>query len=374
MSTSSAKKKKKKQKTKLIVFIIEIIVLLALVVALFLLLKWWKVEHTEVSDAKINSEVYEKKKELGLTGYTNIALFGIDNRGSGSYTGSRSDCIMVASINNDTQEVKIVSFYRDTYTLRPDGTYGKMNGGYGQLGPEGGIQTLNTNFDLDIEDYIAVDFAALIDAVNLVGGVEIDLSYDEIWAGYGSYYNYNFYINELNGLYGLTSSEIWEPGTYLLDGVQATAYCRIRSTVGDDFTRSARHREVLVQLIEKAQALSLTKVNELVDEILPSISTSLSEKELLSLIADVFDYELVSTAGFPFSLHSATINSASVMVPCTLESSVKDLYEYLYGIEDYEPSTTVKGISDYIINDTGYDEDDDENYSYGIDDEDGPSA
>lgn len=352
--------KKQRRKKKLIIFIIEIVVLLLLLGVLFVALKLLKInrEGLDTENLGINEDI---DSDL-LSGYTNIALFGLDNRDTGNYDGGNSDCIMIASINNTTKEVKLVSVYRDTYLNRTDDTYRKANAAYAQGGAQEAIQMLNMNLDLDIQDYVAVDFEALIKCIDLVGGLEIDVTSDEV-----EYIN--VYITELNQLYGTSSSLISSAGTYTLDGVQATAYCRIRYTSGGDFERASRQRIVLSKLAEKAKSSNLSTINKIVDEMMSYISTSLSNAEILSMASALMDYNLSGTAGFPFDMATETISSktGSVVVPCTLESNVSQLFDYLYDESSYTPSNTVQGISQEIEELSGYDETDAVDYGYGID-------
>lgn len=339
---------KRKKKNKVVLFVVEIVVLIALLVGLFVYSKLNKVETNTVKygeedvNIELNSEMAETLKE-----YTNIALFGLDNRQTGNYDGGNSDCIMIASINEETKEVKLVSVYRDTFLNVKDDTYSKINSAYSYGGPKGAIAALNKNLNLDIVDYVAVDFGALVEAIDLLDGIELTLTDQEV-----QIMNDN-YIEEINKVTDHNSRKLSSGGTYVVDGVQALAYCRIRYTAGDDFKRTERQRLVLTKMIEKAKGSSISTVSSLIDSMLGDISTSYSSTELLELAGSIMDYELAGNHGWPFELCTGSFGSkTSLVVPTDLETNVKELHEYLFG-EKNEVSNVVSGISDYIINYTG---------------------
>lgn len=343
---STSRKKKKNKKNKIVIFAIELIVLAALLVGLYVSSKMDEMETTgPIEPEEVEIELDSETKEA-LEGYTNIALFGLDNRTVGKYESGNSDTIMIASINNDTKEVKILSVYRDTYLNVKEGTYGKINSAYSYGGPKNAIAALNKNLNLDITNYVAVDFGAVVDAVDLLDGIELTLTDEEV-----KIMNDN-YIDEINEVTNHSSEKLSGGGTYKVDGVQALAYCRIRYTAGDDFRRTERQREVLTKMIEKAKGSSISTVSKLIEAMFGEISTSFTSKEMLSLASSVMDYELVGNHGWPFELYTGNIGSQSMVVPTDLETNVQELHEYLFS-EENNVSNTVKGISEYIVNYTG---------------------
>lgn len=346
MSTNTRRRKKKKNKV--ILFAVEIIVLVALLIGLLVYSKLNKVESGigNIDKDEVNIELDSQTAEA-LEGFTNIALFGLDNRQTGNYDGGNSDTIMIASIDNDTKQVKLVSVYRDTFLNVKDDTYAKINSAYAYGGPKNAIAALNKNLNLDIVNYVAVDFGAVVEAIDLLDGIELTLTDQEV-----QIMNDN-YIDEINKVTGHKSGKLSSGGTYTVDGVQALAYCRIRYTAGDDFKRTERQRTVLTKMIEKAQGSSISTVSSLIDSMLGDISTSFTGKELLALVSSVMDYKLADTHGWPFELCTGSYGSkGSLVVATDLETNVKELHEYLFG-EKNDISNTVTGISDYIINYTG---------------------
>ena len=255
--------------------------------------------------------------------------------------------IQSESIDNDTKQVKLISVYRDTFLNVKDDTYAKINSAYAYGGPKNAIAALNKNLNLDIVNYVAVDFGAVVEAIDLLDGIELTLTDQEV-----QIMNDN-YIDEINKVTGHKSGKLSGGGTYTVDGVQALAYCRIRYTAGDDFKRTERQRTVLTKMIEKAQGSSISTVSSLIDSMLGDISTSFTGKELLALVSSIMDYKLADTHGWPFELCTGSYGSkGSLVVATDLETNVKELHEYLFG-EKNDISNTVTGISDYIINYTG---------------------
>ena len=361
MSKLSAVKKKRKKK--LIIFIIELVIFLILLGVLFIWLKLEKINHTSLDEDALGVSD-EINAEL-LTGYTNIALFGLDNRTMGNLESGNSDTIMILSIDNSDGELNLVSVYRDTYLAQQDEddseyTYRKANAAFAYGGAEEAIRMLNTNLDLNITDYVTVDFQALIDAIDTVGGIEITLTDEEVKL-------INKRIDELEEWTGGSSTHISSSGTQTLDGIQATAYARLRKTSKGDFGRAQRQRKVLKALFEKVKSSGITTANKVIDVVLPEVSTSLTNTEILALATTCIGYEIGETSGFPFDVSTGTYNGSSLVVPCTLESNVRELYKTLFDTDEYEPSSTVEEISSYIENYTGLSEDD--AVDYGVDDD-----
>ncbi len=349
------KRLRKKRRRRIIVLLLEIIILAVLCVAAYVIFKLGKLNHVTLN-ADNNGWTQE--------GYTNIALFGNDSRGDTGVDGgsSRSDTIIIASLNNETKEVKLVSVYRDTMLEQEGQHYDKANVAYAQGGPEEAVSMLNRNLDLDIQDYVSVNFLALADVVDLLGGVDMDLTYEEV-------VHMNNYCVETSEVTGKDYERIEpeEAGTYHLNGVQAVSYARIRYTSGGDFTRTERQRLLIEKVVEKAKGAGIVKINEIINEVLPEVSTSLSSTEILQMAVGVFDYSLGDTEGFPIDAatpESIPGYSGSYVVPVGLEKNVIQLHEFLFPDEDYTPTEKLTSISDNIAYITGiYPESDDEGES-----------
>ena len=369
----SKKKTKKGHVGRKILFGVEIIVLLLLVGILFVYTQINKrmdnlnLDEGEDLNVQINESVAGSEV---LSGYTNIALFGVDKRTGDEGLYGNSDTAIIASINNDTKEVRLVSLYRDTY-LRVDedsegnGIYNKCNSAYLRGGPEQAINMLNTNLDLDIENYVSVDFSAMATVVDCLGGLDIPLTYQEIIHTN----NHCVETSEQTGI-DYTPIEIPDPkpedetaivDTYHLNGVQVTAYCRIRQTLSGDMGRTERQRLVLKLLTEKAKSAGLGTLNDILDQVFPLIQTNFSKSELIRLGMNIFNYSMGENTGFPVDYvmgADLTVPATGLdcVIPTTLETNVKYLHEFLFSDEDYQTSDIVKIRSDFIVQNTGFGE------------------
>lgn len=267
-----------------------------------------------------------------LSSYKTIALLGIDSREDTYSKGNRSDCIILASIDDKTKEVRLVSVYRDTYLEITGRDLDKVTHAYSYGGPTLALSTLNTNLDLDMTQFVTVNFEAVKEIVNDVNGVEITITSEEVPM-----------------VPGITTA-----GTYNLTGDQALAYSRIRHATGGDYKRTERMRTVLGKVLEKAKKMSPAELNTLSDKILPRIYTNIESNEIASLIPNVASYKVIQSEGWPANTTGKTINGVWYGVPINLEKNVKILHKELFNDDNYQPSSKVKEISNKIINKTGY--------------------
>ncbi|BDF04182.1 LCP family protein [[Clostridium] hylemonae] len=306
--------------------------------------KLGKIDTKEIpqEDIIINAEAEEAGE-----GFTNVALFGVDSREGDLAEGTRTDCIIVGSLNNKTKEIKMASVYRDTLLDIKDGELQKCNAAYSFGGPEQAINMLNKNLDLDIQKYITVDFSVVAEVIDLLGGVEIDVKDEEVQY-------INEFIDETGAVAGKEVHYVEQGGSQTLDGVQATTYARIRSTAGGDFTRTERQRLVIEKMVDKLKGSNLATINDIVDKVLPSISTNFTTAEILSYAKDFAKYTLGENTGFPFDKTTDTISGlGSIVIPVTLADNVQKLHEFLYGKSEYAVSSTVQNISGSIVSRIG---------------------
>ena len=344
-------------KKKKVLFVLEIIVLLLFIGGLYVYgqisSRLDKIEQPELKKEKIVVNQGAPK----MTGYKSYVLFGIDTRGEGSqYSAQNSDTMIIVSVNNDTKEVRMVSVYRDTLLNVGDDTYTKANAAYALGGPEQAITMLNTNLDLDISDYATADFSALVEVVDDLGGLDIPLSYAEIE-------HMNNYCVETSKLTGKDYTPIEKPepkpedeeaivGTYHLNGVQATSYCRIRYTASLDMGRTERQRRVIQMIVDKAKKAGLSTIFDIMDQVFPMVKTSVSKTEILKMIPAMIGYSIDETTGFPNDYKFAQVKG-SVIVPTTLESNVLKMHQFLYGDTSYTPTQDVLNRSAQITNIAG---------------------
>ena len=345
--------KRQQQKRKLIIFGVEVLCLLLLLGILYVWSLWSKIDvqsDMNDSEAGINEDIDAETMDT-LEGYTNIALFGLDNRSNGNYDRGNSDVIMIASINNKTKEVRLVSVYRDTYLNVGSGKYNKANSAYARGGAKAAVQMLNTNLDLNIKEYMCVDWAAVVEAVDALGGVEVEITNQEKDM-------INHMLIEIDNTVGTHSTHLKNAGVQNLTGAQATAYARIRKTAGNDFKRTSRQRIVLEAMLNKAKQSDIGTLIDICNAVFDDVSTSLDVKEIIGLDRHVKDYTIGSTSGFPFEMTTATLaQTNSTVVPIGLEDDVTMLHKYLFDTEDYQPSKTVQVISQAIMDKTGITED-----------------
>ena len=338
------RKRRKRKRRRILVLVIEVIILAALSVVAYGIVKLGSLNHLSLN---VDNNGWTQE------GYTNIALFGTDSREGAAENGEpvRSDTIIVASLNNETKEVKLVSVYRDTMLEQEGQHYDKANVAYAQGGPEEAVNMLNRNLDMNIEKYVTVNFNALVDVIDALDGLDLHLTEEEV-------VHMNNYCVETSKVTGKDYERI-EPeveGDYHLNGVQAVSYARIRYTAGGDFTRTERQRLLIEKVVEKAKDAGIVKINEIIDAVLPEVSTSLSASEILQMAVGVFDYTLGDSKGFPFD--SATPESVpgysgSYVVPVGLENNVIQLHEFLFPDEEYTPTEKLTSISDNIAYITG---------------------
>ena len=342
-----------------VMFALEIIVLVVLMGGLFVYAKLGKLNHETINEEEIDVNESVTENQV-MKGYTTIALVGIDSRDDKLKSDLNSDTMIIASINNDTKKVKLVSVYRDTYLCLgedEDGnnSYGLANSPYCTGGAKKMINMLNKNLDMNISDFVTVNFQAVAETVELLGGIDVEMKKEEV-------IHLNNYCVETSEVTGMDYTPLKEiEGVHHLNGVQAVAYARIRKTSGNDFRRAARQREVIYKIVEKAKNSSIATLNTVLDKIFPMIYTSLTEKEILSMGMDMLSYDIEDQTGFPFDhLYGDTVKEAmdgvDCVLPITLESNVIKLHEFLYPEDSYVPSNEVKTYSQEIIDKSGFGE------------------
>lgn len=377
MSKKNYKKsrKYKKMRRRKIIFRIEITVLLILSGILFVY-AWinrsmdkMNQDTLDSSQIQINSEVKANTDLSQMSGTQVIALVGVDARGvEGSELAEsmNSDTIILCCIDHDKQEIRMVSIMRDTWMNMAKYTdeyyeFDKANSAYNRGGPESMLSMLNTNLDLALTDYVTVNFKALADAIDVLGGLDIEMTNAEcVHAN-----NYNREVSEAQGVeyeaipydedLGDDYSEVRH-----VSGALATSYARIRYGGGDDAKRTSRQRIVINLMVQKLKQ-NPTKIPEILDKVMGNVSTSLTKNEILELGMHAVTYTMGTSYAYPFQLcYGENVVNAlgeDVVIPVTLEFNVRELHEYLYPGLSYEPSAAVTEYSDYIARKSGYDED-----------------
>lgn len=343
MGKKQTKHKKLKTFGKVVLALVIILAILLGTIFWYVSNKLGKMQQVKIDESDLGiSETANKS----LSGYRNIAIFGVDSRSDDYGVGNRSDCIIIASINNSTGEIKLISVYRDTCVNIDGHGLDKITHAYSYGEAPLAISTLNKNLDLNIKEFVTVNFDSVSEAVDQLGGITLSITSEET-----KYIN--GYIDETSKVTGKTSSHITQAGTYNLDGVQAVSYSRIRYTAGGDYKRTERMRTVMEAMLTKLKTKSVGEINKFADKILPAVYTNLSTGDLISMVPSMAKYNVGESIGWPYETKGITLDRW-YGVPVTLEENVKKLHQEAFGESDYTPSETVKNVSDSIIKKTGY--------------------
>lgn len=311
-----------------------IIIILSVIIVLILAIGGYAYYFYNSKLNKINYEEVPKEEievtagiEEQLKDYRNFVLFGIDD--ADGYKG-RSDCIIIFSLNEKTNNVKMTSIYRDTYVEVPKHGYTKINHAYAYGGAALAMSTINRNLDLDITEYTTINFEVVKDVVDYVGGVTIDVTSKE----------------------ATQISELKKAGTYNLNGTQALEYGRIRK-IDTDYKRTERMRTVINEVLKKVKKMSLSEMNKFVDKILPELHTNIQKNEITELMKKVTSIEIKESIGWPYGVTGKIIDKIWYGIPNNLEDCVEKLHKEMFEEDEYEASETVKNISNTIIKKTG---------------------
>lgn len=343
-------KARKRKHRRVALLVLESLLLVMLLAVVFVINKFDKIIKADFTkdQIQINQDLSDDTVQ-SLKGYRTIAVFGTDARDMTRDKG-HSDVVMLVSINNETGDIKLVSVFRDTFMNDSQDTdaYRKLTTMYWRDGALGGLGALNRNLDLNITDYVAVNWYAVARAIDLLGGIDIEVP--ESMMQY-----INGYIQETRNSTGIftdpddfESDYIYSPGYQHLNGVQAVAFCRIRY-IDNDYGRAERQRQVVSLMLEKAKSASLTTLNSIANEIFGYVSTNMELfTDIVPLLGTIARFNIVETVGFPFDKQSKTVDGTSYVFPQGLEQNVVKLHQLLYDNEDYVASATVKSISRYI--------------------------
>lgn len=296
-----------------------------------------KVKHTSVKKSELSC--------VDVKGYVNIALLGVDSRkmDKTNLADNNTDCMMIISLNTKTNEVSLLSVYRDTYLpVDDDGNFGKINSAFQNGGAAQTMQSLNQAMDLDISNYVLFNFKMVSDLVNAVGGITVDVKDYEIQ-------QLNKYtIQTANNIGQKKYNLVTKPGKQKLEGVQAVSYGRIRKGVGDDYKRTSRMRVVVTKVMNKVKGSSVTKLNKIMDICLKQCETSLSNSDMLNLAMRLSKMKIKQSVGWPFEVTEGYANQQAVVYPDNLLENVKELHKKLFGQKNYEPTSTVKEIAEKL--------------------------
>lgn len=344
---TAAAKRRKRHRILAAVFAVEFVLLAILSCGFYVISKWDQIQHVRLDreDVVQNTDMDESYVDEISKGYTNIGIFGVDGE------GYNCDVIMICSINEDTGEIRLASVYRDTIMQMEDGTYSKVNsaisdGNYGTSE----MNVLNLNLDLNLDQYVVVDWTAVALAIDGLGGVDVDVT-EAMFREINGYITDT--VQHLKG--GLGGYQLAGPGFQHLSGVQAVAYCRLRHQ-DSDLGRTQRQREVLQQLFAKAKEADLSTLIGIIDQVFPYVTTTMELNDVIALAGKIGNYHMGETKGFPFyqqSIESWRTKGDWPMFALNLENNVAQLHEFLFGTENYVPSVTVQRISQTLEGECG---------------------
>ncbi len=265
-----------KKSIKIIIVIITVILMIIIGCVLagyiYVKSKFDKMTYKPVDEQDLGIEVQTiAEKHVDVEKYTRFVIFGSDSRDTENAYAGRSDTIIIVVINNDTKEINLISIPRDTYVNVPDYGMTKINHAYAYGQEQLSLKTINSNFGLNLTQYMTIDFSGLIASIDRVGGVEVTLDQDEV----------NF-INERV----TAENKIAGPGTINLNGIQALTHSRNRY-VGNDFTRAYRQRTILISLMNKISKKDVNEILSISDDILVNITTNMDINKYKDMFMEV---------------------------------------------------------------------------------------
>lgn len=305
----------------------------------------------DFDEKKVENLDLTEEQLAQMKGHWMVACFGVDSREKGGEMnvgkGANADVNMICSVDLESGEIKLVSVFRDTYlNISNKNSYNKINAAYAIGGPEQAVAALNKNLDLNITQYATFNWKAVADAINILGGVDIELSENErSWI--------NAYITETVKETGIGSHQIQKAGLVHMDGVQAVAYGRIR--YGDtDYARTERQRIVLQAAFDKVKTADWATVNNIIQTVMPQLATNIDMADLIPLARQLANFHIGDTKGFPMARGEARVGKyGDCVIPQTLVSNVSELHQFLFGTENYQPSSKVQSYSSQISEATG---------------------
>lgn len=312
------------------------------------------VEETDEDGSVINVSEIDIPVYTDTSEYRNFLILGVDTRFD-TPDNRNTDVMIVASLNNTTGEVKLVSILRDTILRMEEGTrrnaYDKANQQF-YSGVSDAVSMINRNLGLDIQEYVIVNWSSVATCINQLGGIEMYLPENQV-------VNHQGYLRSVCQELGIDydSEVLWEPGTYLMDGAQVVAFCRIRYGGWNDSGRTSNQREAIGKIVEKAKALAAKgdypKLLNVAETALGNITTNLSLPEIIFYASDIGRYSVSGSRQFPLYYESKAVVGHYMdkygldwpVVANNFEQEVRDLHAFLFPDLEYEPSDFIKQVS-----------------------------
>lgn len=347
-------KKKKARRTRIITMVIVELLTLVCIFGFGFVYRYMHMTADVAFDvSKVRNDNIDISQKQKMSGYWTVAVFGVDSRNGDVGKGANADVQIIANVNMGTGDITLTSVYRDTYlNLGKGDRYSKSNAAYAEGGPEQAVAMLNKNLDLDIENYVTFNWKAVADVIDLLGGVDIDVSK-------AAFYYMNAYIHETCLKSGISAQNpaamyIKKAGPQHLNGVQAVAYARLRY-MDSDFERTKRQREVISQCLDLAKKTDLATLTKIIDTVLPQVAFNIDTADIIELAKGISRYNIRESVGFPKDLKDQMMGKkGACVIPATLESNVVWLHSILFADENYSVSDAVKRYSQKISDDSGY--------------------
>ena len=350
------KKKKKKDnsggsnKGKKVKKVILILILLVAVCAgaayYYIDVQMGKMAHVDTNKAEFE---IDRQVAKDLKGYRNVALMGIDARKGEDAKNCRTDAIIVASLDKKTGDVALISVMRDSYLEMDSSTgdimYDKATHAHVYGGPVNTCKMLNKSLDLNISEFVVMDWNSVADTVDALGGITVDVKDNEIW-------DLNHWGPETAANTDRTWTEIYNTGKQKIDGAQAATYCRIRKNSGGDTGRTERMRKVVMAILKEVKS-NPTKITTVADKVLPEVRTNMSTLDITSLLPQVIKFDIKDSIGYPFNYYGGSVNGSWKAVPTTLSENAVRLHKEAFKQDDYVPTARLEQISQNIISNTG---------------------
>lgn len=280
----------------------------------------YNVEIPTEEDLFANHPMYDHNIET-------FVILSVDNDSKGGEygEGARSDSVIAVVMDHKNKTIKVASLLRDCYVKIEGHGFHKLNHANYYGGPKLALSTIKDNFDLDIKEYLQVNFESLVELVDSIGGIEMEITKVEC---------------KKPGL-----ERFKKPGTYTLTGKEALAYSRLRKLAGEDRARSERQRNVIFAIFEKTKTMSADESVALVEDMMDQIDTSYRENEIVEILYSMSRYQITGMEAFPLVYYDGMIGEWWYEVPSTLIDMNKDVHKFLYDYEDYIPSKTVEEYS-----------------------------
>ena len=283
------RKKRKSFLRRFISFIMTLVIIGAVISAAGVLYARDKLDnilHVELDESSLAAD-------NDISDYRNIVILGVDTRDMSNFSGSRTDSIIIVSINKTSGDIKLISVYRDSFLDIEGVGLDKVTHAFAYGGPERTINTLNRNLDLNITEFAALNFKTVAKVVDSVGGIDIDIKDDEIS-------QMNTYLPETARYLKSDFEYITEAGEQHLDGVQAVTYSRIRHTEGGDYRRTERMRTVLTAVFKEVKKMSFGELNKMMDDVLPEVSSNIDSMDIIPLMLKMYKMDIKDSIGWPY--------------------------------------------------------------------------